>query len=1106
MRASLNFVTRLLPGSLLVVLLGAFLSSPLSAADLVSVPELGLRIARGFRVSLYADNDLAPDIYAMTLDVHGRVVVTSQGWIKTLLDTDGNGVADTAQLFAPTKTGGMGLCFDGNDLYFTGDGGFYRYLDRNGDGQADGEPDKLLALNFSEHGAHAPRKGPDGWWYLIGGNDSGFNAGHATLATSPIRNPEAGALVRLSPDGAQSEILAHGFRNPYDFDFNPAGDLFTWDSDVESDYFLPWYTPTRIYHIGIGLHHGWRLNGWRRSWNRPGYYADTVDSMQPMGRGSPTGVTCYRHFQFPTYYQNGLFALDWTFGKVWFLPLTVNGASYQTQPEVFLEPMGTHGFAPTDIAVARDGSLFISIGGRKTRGGVYRIEYAANGPRPPFTTNWAANALTMLEAALTAPQPLDAWSRAYWIPLAAQLGAGPFDEVVADESAPAALRVRAIEILTEVHGGLTTAAANAGARTRSPLVRARTAWSLGRIPCENFAPTLFTLARDNEPFVRRWALEAIAEQLGNLNSAAAMQAAGFSTAHADKRVRLAAARLGAMVPDNDWVTLATSLLRSPPQGRLTSALIQLWRKPASPVNGAAINTCLEVLEQSRLSDHQLQALRLIILALGDYHLNSPAVEAYTGYELPNPVKTSDPLFRKIRVAARAVLPSGDSAVDTEAARLLAMLEDDDPKLPRQLVSLCNARTSATDDFHFLTVLSRLRGWQTNNVTTNVAHIILSLERKLAGQEQRVKQNWSVRLAEVVQNLLRRDDSLADALLKHPDFATPGHLPLAMSLGSTRYLDAARIYLAATKRNPKFNWSGPLIELLSSLPAEEVRPLFRQQWTNSALHDDLVLKLAQNPAAIDRDKFITGLESPQHPVARASLSALLQLPVKGQDPALTSTLRLLRHLCREPQEKTLRAQAMALVCQETDQMWRVQELGDDLAALQETYQPVFTWCRQKYPALARPDDGSDDPAKWELALKNVPWNKGDPANGEAIFRARGCAICHTTASAIGPDLAGVTARLSPVDLFTAIAFPNRDIAAPFRTTVFQMRDGQSYTGLVLFDSADGVMLQTSASVTVRLADADIVSRKPSNVSLMPTGLLDGLKPQDLADLHRLLRTL
>src|SRR5947207_12453746 len=71
---------------------------PLLAILLASSPQdpprdvdgLGLRVAPGFKVTLYSGPEIANDIYAMTLDSKGRVVVTSQGWIKVLHD-DGHG-------------------------------------------------------------------------------------------------------------------------------------------------------------------------------------------------------------------------------------------------------------------------------------------------------------------------------------------------------------------------------------------------------------------------------------------------------------------------------------------------------------------------------------------------------------------------------------------------------------------------------------------------------------------------------------------------------------------------------------------------------------------------------------------------------------------------------------------------------------------------------------------------------------------------------------------------------------------------------------------------------------------------------------------------------
>ena len=108
----------------------------------------------------------------------------------------------------------------------------------------------------------------------------------------------------------------------------------------------------------------------------PPYFADVVAPLADLGRGSPTGVVCYRHVQFPEKYRGGLFLLDWTFGRVWFVKLTRSGSTYKAEPELFLEAVGENGFAPTAAAVhPQTGDLYLSIGGRGTRGAVYRIRH-----------------------------------------------------------------------------------------------------------------------------------------------------------------------------------------------------------------------------------------------------------------------------------------------------------------------------------------------------------------------------------------------------------------------------------------------------------------------------------------------------------------------------------------------------------------------------------------------------------------------------------------------------------------------------------------------------------------------------------------------------------
>jgi putative heme-binding domain-containing protein len=337
----------------------------------------GLRVPDGFEVSEFTDNSLANDIHCMTLDPRGRVVVSGRGYIRLLVDDDGDGRADRVLEFAGApKDGAMGLFWEGDNLFCMGDGGLRCYRNASGLGRQQ-QPELLYPFKTGgEHNAHAMSRGPDGWLYVLCGNNTGITRKYATLPTSPIREPVAGCVLRLAPDFKGCEIVADGFRNAYAFDFNKAGDLFTYDSDNERCVSLPWYESTRCYHVVSGGHYGWQNPQHADTWRLPPYFLDVVAPVATLGRGSPTGVVCYRHTQFPAKYHDGLFLCDWTFGRIYFVSLERRGSSYIGHPEVFLQATGDNGFAPTAAAVHLvTGDLYVSIGGRGTRGAVYRIRY-----------------------------------------------------------------------------------------------------------------------------------------------------------------------------------------------------------------------------------------------------------------------------------------------------------------------------------------------------------------------------------------------------------------------------------------------------------------------------------------------------------------------------------------------------------------------------------------------------------------------------------------------------------------------------------------------------------------------------------------------------------
>ena len=53
--------------------------------------------------------------------------------------------------------------------------------------------------------------------------------------------------------------------------------------------------------------------------------------------------------------------------------------------------------------------------------------------------------------------------------------------------------------------------------------------------------------------------------------------------------------------------------------------------------------------------------------------------------------------------------------------------------------------------------------------------------------------------------------------------------------------------------------------------------------------------------------------------------------------------------------------------------------------------------------------------------------------------------------------------------------------------FRMRNGEVYTGIVAFESADGWIVQTGAGQNVRIDGANLLSHQPSNISVMPSDL-------------------
>ena len=138
-------------------------------------------------------------------------------------------------------------------------------------------------------------------------------------------------------------------------------------------------------------------------------------------------------------------------------------------------------------------------------------------------------------------------------------------------------------------------------------------------------------------------------------------------------------------------------------------------------------------------------------------------------------------------------------------------------------------------------------------------------------------------------------------------------------------------------------------------------------------------------------------------------------------------------------------------------------------------------------------------KWRDALTAETLKAADKANGRVLF-ARQCAACHKLfgeGGDAGPDLTG-SQRANLEYVLENVLDPNAVVPREFQVTNFTLADGRLVSGIVVRETADGAAVRT-ANETVLMTKGDIESRKPTNQSLMPEGLLDGLKPEEVRDL-------
>lgn len=139
---------------------------------------------------------------------------------------------------------------------------------------------------------------------------------------------------------------------------------------------------------------------------------------------------------------------------------------------------------------------------------------------------------------------------------------------------------------------------------------------------------------------------------------------------------------------------------------------------------------------------------------------------------------------------------------------------------------------------------------------------------------------------------------------------------------------------------------------------------------------------------------------------------------------------------------------------------------------------------------------------ELAEKIALAGNGNPLEGQKLFHESAtCGKCHRIfdrGGDIGPDLTSYN-RSHLRLMLLAIVNPSAEIREGYENMTIMTVDGRVVTGFRIDENEHVLVLRTADGQTHSIDKLSIDEQKQNKLSLMPTGLLDGLNDTQLRDL-------
>jgi putative heme-binding domain-containing protein len=143
-----------------------------------------------------------------------------------------------------------------------------------------------------------------------------------------------------------------------------------------------------------------------------------------------------------------------------------------------------------------------------------------------------------------------------------------------------------------------------------------------------------------------------------------------------------------------------------------------------------------------------------------------------------------------------------------------------------------------------------------------------------------------------------------------------------------------------------------------------------------------------------------------------------------------------------------------------------------------------------------------------SYKSVLDLKADGEKGRAVFR-KACATCHRLedyGTEVGPDLRSAVRDKTPEQLLVSILDPSREVDRRFTNYLIETKSGRSLSGMIAAETATSLTLRRAEKAEDTVLRSQIETMVDTGKSLMPDGLEETLKRQDVADVIEYLRSI